>query len=163
MRFLLFILLAAQVIAVPLDKLRQEMVRWEGYRLSPYRDGSGYAVGIGHNLTAHGEEVRTYTAAEVEAFFKSDIQWAIAACRNGIDNFDDLPDDVQIVCISVAFTVGRTGFQRFKDFRLAMSYRAYNAAATELRLSKWAAQVSPSRRDHHIDVLLRKGGLTSRR
>jgi hypothetical protein len=110
-------------------------------------------VGIGHNLTAHGRPVRRYAAVEVERLFMQDFSVALDSCRKGIEDFDSLPVNLQILCISVHWGVGRTGFARFHDFRLAMSHRAYLLAASELRLSKWATQVSRARRDHHVALL----------
>lgn len=154
MRLFLFLSLLSPAFAAPSPaRIRAELVKWEGYRLVPYRDGAHWSVGIGHNLTVNRQPARRYSPAEVERFFLADVSWALDACRKGISDFDDLPEQVQLVCISVAFGVGRTGFDRFRNFRLAMSYRAYDSAASELRLSKWATQVSPARRDHHIRVL----------
>ncbi len=141
--------------SLSLDTIRAYLVQWEGYSLTPYRDGPGYSVGIGHSLFANREKVRPYSRAEVERFFYRDTSWVIDACRLGITGFDQLPTDVRLVCIGLAFGVGRTGFARFHQFRLALSHRAYNAAAHELGLSKWyRQQVSPARARAAYNTLL---------
>lgn len=148
--------LALRGAPVSADAIKRHLVEWEGYSLVPYRDGPGWSAGIGHSLTMHGHPVRSrYTAAQVDRWFREDVSWALDACRRGIERFDDLPHDVQIVCVGIAFGVGRTGFDRFRNLRLALSYRAYRSAASELRLSRWATQVSPVRRDYYVSVLHR--------
>ena len=129
--------------------VRESLIKWEGYRLTPYRDPSGRAVcvGVGHSLTAHREPVRVrYTAREVEKMLLRDIATALDTCRAAVDRFDDLPDDVQLVCLNLAFSCGRSGFMRFVNLRLALRYRAYELAASELGLSLWyRQQASPER------------------
>lgn len=128
----------------------------EGYRLVPYADGprGTYSVGVGHNLTAHREPVLArYTEPEVLALFAKDLANARRICRKGVEDFDGLPEAVQLVALHVAWSCGPTGFMRFKDLRRSLSYRAYNAAAVSLRQSKWARQVSAARANHLISVL----------
>ncbi len=118
----------------------------EGYKTHPYKDGLSTSVGVGHCLTCRGETVKeTYSASEIRAFFIRDFAVSQEVARHGIKDFDNLPQDVQLVAIGLAFSVGPTGFMRFRMFRLAMSQRAYMAAATELADSKWYQQVSPRR------------------
>lgn len=146
---------SALAAPVTLDQARAFLVQFEGYRLVPYRDGAHISVGIGHNLTVHGERVKSrYTALEVERMFRRDLVWALDACRAGVRDFDDLPERVQLVALGVCWTVGRTGFHRFTNFRRALSYRAYNSAAHELSRTPWARQVGEHRSRHHIHVLL---------
>lgn len=154
---LILTVLAMRGAPITVEQARQHLIQWEGYHLTPYRDGSSWSVGIGHNLTAHGEVKRPrYSHLEVQRMFLKDLAWSLDALRKSIRAFDDLPQDVQLVALSVVWTTGRTGFNRFTSFRRALSYRAFNGAAHELALSRWAKQVSPSRRDHHVRVLLRK-------
>lgn len=137
--------------------VRETLIKWEGYRLTPYRDPSGRAtcVGVGHNLTAHKEPVKArYTTREVERMLLRDISTALDTCRAAIDRFDDLPDDVQLVCINVAFSCGRAGFMRFTNLRRALRYRAYGLAASELGHSLWyRKQASPERARWAYSVL----------
>lgn len=126
--------------------------RYEGVRYVPYRDGASYwAVGIGHQL--QGARKARYTPSEVHAFFTSDLHVARAACRRGITRFDGLPENAQLIAISVAFGVGPTGFQRFTRFRAALSQRRFKIAALELERSLWSAQVGRTRSHHAIRVL----------
>ncbi len=146
---------AATAAPVSVASIRSHLVEHEGYRLLPYRDGpNGYSVGIGHSLTANAEPIKPrYTAAEVERYLMADVSWSIDACRAGITGFDDLPHQIQLVAIGVAFTTGRAGFQRFTGFRRALSWRAYDLAANQLGNSRWHAQVSARRANTYIATL----------
>lgn len=159
MRCLLFVVLClcatiTRAAPVFIDRAWREMVKWEGNKTTPYRDAGGWSVGVGHNLTAHGQPVKSaYTRAEVYQLFLHDLAVSLEAARAGVRDFDDLPQDVQLVVLGVIWGVGPTGFTRFHSFRLALSYRAYSSATTELASSKWARQVSAARYNVAIRVL----------
>lgn len=146
---------AASADPVPYSTIRTHLIKYEGYRHHPYRDGpNGWSVGVGHNLTIRGEKPRPYySSIQIERQLTENISWALDAARRGIRGFDDLPHDIQCVAIGVAFTVGRTGFERFYEFRTALSYRSYRKAAMELQLSRWSRQVSPSRVGDYLRIL----------
>lgn len=128
--------------------------RFEGYRTVPYRDGPSWSVGVGHNLSAHREPVKArYTDVEIRRFLLADTAAALDACRLGVTGFDDLPVEVQLVCIDLAFTTGSTGFQRWGNLRLALGRRAYSSAAIELTLSRWWRQVSAERANWALRAL----------
>ncbi len=140
--------LAAVAAPVPATSVHMVLQASEGYHLKPYRDGvmGPWTVGIGHSLSARGESVKdSYTPAEIHAFFLRDLSEARNACRASVRAFDDLPESVQVVTLSLVWCVGPTGFTRFTRFRAALSDRDYAAAARELAASKWASQVSPAR------------------
>lgn len=137
-----------------MEQIRSELIRWEGYRTQPYRDGNHWSVGVGHNLTAHRQPARSYNRLEIEQFFLSDLEWAQRAARRGVRDFDLLPDDVQVIVLSLIWSVGGAGFQRFHDFRTALHARSWRRAASELRRSLWARQVAPGRLSNHVNVLL---------
>lgn len=124
------------------------LVHWEGRRNRPYRDGEGWSVGVGHSLTMNRESAiwsRPYTELEVERMLVADLSWALDAARKGVDDFDSLPIEVRRITVGIAFTVGRTGFERFVDLRRSLSRRAFDAAATSLLFSRWRTQVSRER------------------
>lgn len=140
---------------VSLQTIRESISRWEGYRTRPYKDRGAVCVGAGHNLTANREKVKSlYTTIEIEQYLYFDIARSVDVCRAGIERFDELPQDVQIVALNVAFTVGRVGFERFRDFRLALGYRAWGNAAVALGTSLWYKQVAPDRANWAYRVLL---------
>ncbi len=158
MRLLLLLFLASPLAAEPVDAVSVwgHLAQWEGWRLTPYRDGkTGWSVGLGHSLTAHAEPVKPhYTDAECRALYSRDLETARRGCRAAFKRFDDLPAEVQLVCLGLAWTCGNEGLMRFKQFRFAIDHRAWNAAATELSLSRWRYQVSRDRYEAAIHTLL---------
>ena len=123
------------------------LLRFEGCRLVPYQEkgGTDWVVGIGHNLTARRQRVRNYTKQEVVELFNQDYDETVIAARRLVTDFDELPEAAQLVVINLMWSVGPTGFAKFKNFRLALKYRAFNLARSELIHSKWATQVQPER------------------
>lgn len=123
---------------------RAFLVASEGYSLTPYLSANETHVGIGH-LLRPGERHGRYTKAQVEALFDHDLSYAIHSCRLAFVRFDELPKDVRLVLTSLSFTVGRRGLMAFVNLRLAITYRAYDAAAHEVADSRWWNQVQPAR------------------
>ena len=119
---------------------------WEGVRSVVYRDAGGYSVGVGHWLGRARPAKTHYTQIEILSLFYRDLAIHHQACRRGIRDFDELPKEVQKLCLGLAWTVGPAGFRRFTNFRRAISHRAYQSAAAELVDSRWWSQVSPARR-----------------
>ncbi len=152
--WLLFSALTSRGESLNVDAARTYLTRYEGYRLTAYEDREWtWSAGIGHSLGYGPPRRMTYTRAEVEAWFQSDLRVALAAARVSVRDFDQLPQDVQLVVVGLIWCVGPTGFAQFKDFRLALSHKAYNAAHISLALSKWAQQVGPARRNDALRVL----------
>jgi GH24 family phage-related lysozyme (muramidase) len=150
----LFCAVSSYAAPVTTERAWVELVRWEGLRLVPYRDADGWSVGVGHALTRHGEPVRRrYTSTEVRGLFYHDLAVSLEACRAGVTDFDALPEEVQLVALNVAWSVGPEGFLAFKDLRRALSHRAYTAASVSLYLSRWYQQTSPSRANWAIQTL----------
>lgn len=126
---------------------------WEGVSTTPYRDNGGYSVGVGHWLGRTKPAKTRYTQVEILNLFYRDLAIALEACQKGVKGFADLPKDVQLVTLGLAWSVGPSGFQRFTNFRRALSRRAYNAASIELADSKWWGQVEAARARHSFNVL----------
>lgn len=134
------------------------IVQWEGYRRAAYQDGQYIVVGIGHNLTAHKKSTyigECYSPLQIEAFYNDDYDRALKSARQYINNFDDLNIEAQKVVLSVIWTVGPTGFSKFRKFHLCLKSKMYNLAATALRESFWFEQVGRVRANHHY-LTLRK-------
>lgn len=157
-RLLLFLLCVAPAVASPTDAAYLAyLTKVEGYCTVPYQSAGDWHVGIGHDLSAHGEHPRaSYTAAEIKHLFQHDLVIAIMTCRDGVRDFDSLPNDVQLVTVGLAFNCGPLGFRRWTGFRFALGHRAFNAAASEVGQSLWARQVGASRFNGVIHVLLRQ-------
>lgn len=137
----------AQPASLTSPDYRASLARFEGVRKTPYREKNGnWSVGIGHNLTAHREPVKSsYTSNEITLLFDRDLAAALRAARLLVNGFDDLPNPAKEVVVHLIFQCGPTGFAKFKELRFALSRRAFNAAATELWDSKWFRQTPASR------------------
>lgn len=110
-------------------------------------------VGIGHNVAFDRVVKDRYTDWEVERLFVRDFVIAIGACRRGVRDFDRLPLEVRLACVSIAFSVGPTGFQRFVNLRRALSVRWWEGAMVELADSRWRVQVQPARFNRALAAL----------
>jgi len=127
------------------------LVRFEGYKTTPYRLNGVWHVGIGHKFVV-GEPIREYTDEEVLALFVSDVERAKRAAQRKIQSFYSHPEKIRLVLISLAYNVGDKGFEKFVKFRAAMERGDYAMAAKELENSLWFNQL-PERARHHIAVI----------
>ncbi len=132
------------------DAVRDYIVQWEGYKSEVYICPSGKpAVGVGHNLSFETQKSK-YTAADIERYYLTDITRTQRIADKLIPDFATLPQDAQLVTLSVIFTVGEAGFSKFKKYRKAIASNDYKQAAKELRNSLWWKQVSPQRAKEHF-------------
>jgi GH24 family phage-related lysozyme (muramidase) len=131
------------------------LISFEGFRLTPYKEKgcSSWSVGIGHNLTAHKQRIKEYTQKEVMEFFHEDYLEALSTARRLVRDFDNLPEPAQIVVIQLIWSVGPTGFYKFKKFRMALNNKSWVTARKELLNSKWAGQVQKERVEWAIKLL----------
>lgn len=151
---LLFWTLARGLRGQTVEQARAYLLPFEGRTNTVVTRSNGErVVGIGHNVAFDPTVKTRYTDTEIEQLFVRDYVIALGACRRGIKRFDELPLDVRLVCISLAFNVGPTGFQRFRYFRAAVGARFWEGAVTELRTSKWATQVQPRRLQAALNTL----------
>jgi GH24 family phage-related lysozyme (muramidase) len=148
---------AQSVASITAPDYRPALVVYEGIRDEPYRDRNGsWVVGIGHSLTANRERVKPrYTRDEIAAFYDHDLATALRSARLLVKGFDEMPDGVKEVCVHLIFTCGPSGFARFKDFRFCIEHSMWHSAASRLKDSRWARQVSRPRRDWALDLLER--------
>lgn len=117
-------------------KIREQLIRHEGLKLTPYRDTVGtLTIGAGRNLDANG-----ISRKEALMMLDNDIDHAISTVSR--ETWWDTLDTVRRrVVIDMAFNLGAGGFYSFKKLRLAMTRLDYEGAAHEMRSSKWYGQV----------------------
>lgn len=131
-----------------LDQLRIELAEDEGCKYSIYLDHlSLETCGIGHLITKddpeYGQPVGTEVSEErVQALFRRDVAITIEDCNRMYDNFDDLPEEVQLICANMMFNLGFPRMSKFNNFRSAVENRDWNKAADEMVDSKWYDQVT---------------------
>lgn len=138
------------------EAFRAYLIQWEGYTHQPVTHPNGeITVGIGHNCRYHVPfPLKSYYSDEyLRRLYDRDFADALWAARSGVWGFDTLPRKIQYTVLSIIWTVGPTGFMRFKDFRAALSERMYEVAAYALLNTEWAHQVGHARYMDHYETI----------
>jgi len=131
-----------------IDQLRMELEYDEGCKYEIYLDHLGLPTfGIGHLVTEddpeHGQEVGTpIEEARVIEVFEKDVEVTIGECKVLYDDWDDLPEEVQLIIANMMFNMGRPRLSQFKGMKRGVDARDWNAAADEMVDSKWYQQVT---------------------
>lgn len=119
-----------------LDRLREMLIRHEGYSNKPYADTEGkITIGIGRNLADKG-----LSTEEVIYLFENDIHEVVTQASEFVW-FEDLGIPRQDVVISMIFNMGINRFKGFHKMIAAIEAKDFVTAAAEMLLSKWAQQV----------------------
>ena len=131
-----------------LDQLREELTEDEGCKYEIYLDHLGYPTfGIGHLVRdddpEHGEEVGTSVSEDrVIAAFESDIETVLSDCNKLYSDFEDLPEEVQLIIANMMFNLGYPRLSAFKGMKRGVDSRDWNTAADEMVDSRWYKQVT---------------------
>jgi len=129
------------------DQLREELADDEGCKYEIYLDHLALPTfGIGHLIKdadpEHGQPVGTPVSEErVRQAFDLDILVTIEDCHRLYDDFDDLPEEAQLVIANMCFNLGYPRLSKFKNFRAAVEERDWMRAADEMVDSRWHDQV----------------------
>ena len=96
------------------DKLREELADDEGCKLEIYLDHLGLPTfGIGH----------------------------LEDCKRLYADFDDLPEEAQLVIANMCFNLGYPRLSKFKGMKAGVDARDWQRAADEMVDSRWHDQV----------------------
>ena len=131
-----------------LDQLREELTDDEGCKYEIYLDHLGYPTfGIGHLVRdddpEHGEEVGTSISEDrVIAAFESDIETVLSDCNKLYSDFEDLPEEAQLIIANMMFNLGYPRLSAFKGMKRGVDSRDWNTAADEMVDSRWYKQVT---------------------
>jgi len=129
------------------DKLREELAEDEGCKFEIYLDHLGLPTfGIGHLVKEddpeYGQPVGTPVDEErVRRVFSLDIAVTIEDCRSLYDDFDDLPEEAQLIIANMMFNMGRPRLSKFVGMKREVDARRFDAAADEMVDSRWHDQV----------------------
>jgi|TARA_R100000030_G_scaffold49278_1_gene37235 lysozyme len=130
-----------------LDKLQKELAEDEGCKYEIYNDHLGYATfGIGHLVTdsdlEYGQEIGTEVSKErVDECFKADIEITIKDCNILYSNFNDIPEEAQLILANMMFNLGRPRLSKFLKLKAAVDDEDWMEASVQMMDSKWAKQV----------------------
>ena len=129
------------------DQLREELAEDEGCKFEIYLDHLGLPTyGIGHLVVEddpeYGQPVGTPVDEErVRQVFALDIASTLDECQVLYPDFDDLPEECQLIIANMMFNMGRPRLSKFKDMKAAVDARSWNAAADAMVDSRWHDQV----------------------
>ena len=131
-----------------IDKLREEIAYDEGSVNEIYLDHLGLPTfGIGHLVIdsdpEHGQPVGTPVSEDrCNSAFDSDVQTVLADCERLYPDFNDLPEEVQLIIANMMFNMGRPRLSKFKGMKRGVDAKDWNAAADEMVDSNWYRQVT---------------------
>ena len=131
-----------------LEQLRKELEVDEGVIYAIYLDHLGLPTfGIGHLIINSDAESGLPVGTEVsesrvQQAFEADVLSVINDCNKLYDDFDELPEEVQLIVANMMFNMGRTRLSKFKGMKRGVDSRDWNAAADEMVDSKWYRQVT---------------------
>ena len=129
------------------DQLREELAEDEGCKFEIYLDHLGLPTfGIGALIKEHdpeyGQPVGTPVSEDrVRQRFNLDIAVTIEDCQVLYDDFDDLPEEAQLVIANMMFNMGRPRLSKFKGMKAGVDDRDWERAADEMVDSRWHDQV----------------------
>ena len=129
------------------DKLREELAEDEGCKFEVYLDHLGLPTfGIGHLVVEqdpeYGHAVGTPVDEErVRQVFNLDIAATLDECQVLYSDFDELPEEAQLIIANMMFNMGRPRLSKFKGMKAGVDARDWNRAADEMVDSRWHDQV----------------------
>ena len=131
-----------------IDKLREEIAYDEGSVNEIYLDHLGLPTfGIGHLVLdsdpEYGYEVGTpIKETRCNSAFDSDVQTVLSDCERLYPDFNDLPEEVQLIVANMMFNMGRPRLSKFKGMKRGVDSKDWNSAADEMVDSQWYRQVT---------------------
>ena len=146
-----------------LIKLQDEIANDEGIMYETYHCSLGHLTGgIGHLITEWDEEFYDKPIGikvpneQVNDWFEKDIKVTISDCKIIFDNFDNLPEEAQLVIANMCFQLGRPRLSKFKNFIAAVKDEDWQRAGDEMQDSRWYKQTT-NRADRLIARITKLG------
>ena len=130
-----------------IEQLRKELEVDEGVKYEIYNDHLGYPTfGIGHLVRDTDPEAGAALGTPVSEdrvieAFNQDVETVLSDCNILYDDFDDLPEEAQLIIANMMFNLGRPRLSNFKNMKVAVTERDWNKAADEMIDSAWYKQV----------------------
>ena len=143
---------------VNIEKLITALEVDEGCKFEIYNDHLGYATfGIGHLVTQDdpefGQPLGTPVSEErVREVFEKDVDRVRLDCLKLYPDFNDLPEDAQLIIANMMFNMGLPRLSTFKRMKAAVDDRDWESAANEMESSRWYRQV-PNRAERLIEKM----------
>ncbi len=142
-----------------INQLREELERDEGVKYEIYNDHLGYATfGVGHLVIEsdpeYGMDIGTpISESRVIEAFEQDVQIVLGDCEKLYNDFDQLPEEAQLIIANMMFNMGLTRLSKFRGMKNGVDARDWERAADEMVDSRWYNQVT--RRADRLVVRMR--------
>jgi lysozyme len=126
--------------------------------LEIYKDSLGLkTLGVGHLIQStdheYGQPVGTPVLQwVVDGYFDIDFATHLVETQNLVDDFDDLPENIQHVLVNMCFNLGATRLSRFRRMLGCANRHEWKEMAVEMEDSKWFSQVG--RRSKELQELV---------
>ena len=121
-----------------LKKLKQILIKHEGKKLWPYKCTAGkLTIGIGHNLDAKG-----ISNAVADLMYEEDIMEVINDLHKIFENFNDLPEQIQLVLANMRFQLGDLGFRKFNKLIKSVERKDWKEMKINMANSLWYKQTN---------------------
>ena len=130
-----------------IEQLRKELEVDEGVKYEIYNDHLGYPTfGIGHLVRDTDPEAGAalgtpVTEDRVIEAINQDVETVLSDCSILYDDFDDLPEEAQLIIANMMFNLGRPRLSKFKGMKAGVDARDWKKAADEMIDSAWYRQV----------------------
>ena len=138
------------------EQLISELIADEGEVLSIYICTAGHETcGVGHMVTEsdpeHGWPVGApITKERSDELLEEDLRTVLHDCGWVFNEFDSLPEEVQLIIANMMFNLGMTSFTKFVQFIAAVETADWEEAARQMKDSRWHVQL-PQRSGRLID------------
>ena len=138
-----------------IEQLRKELEVDEGEKYEIYNDHLGYPTfGIGHLVRDSDPEAGAalgtpVTEDRVIEAFNQDVETVLNACTILYGDFNELPEEAQLIIANMMFNLGRPRLSKFKGMKAGVDSRDWNKAADEMIDSAWYRQV-PNRAERLV-------------
>ena len=145
------------------DKLREQLAEDEGCKYEIYLDHLGLPTfGIGHLITKDDPECNMEVGtvieqSRVQSAFNLDITVTIEDCHRLYKDFNELPEEVQLIIANMMFNLGYPRLSKFKGMKANVDARDWSGAADEMVDSKWYTQV-PNRARRLVEKMRQVDG-----
>ena len=139
-----------------IEQLRKELEVDEGVKYEIYNDHLGYPTfGIGHLVRDTDPEAGAALGTPISEdrvieAFNEDVETVLSDCAILYDDFDDLPEEAQLIIANMMFNLGRPRLSKFKGMKSGVDSRDWNKAADEMVDSAWYRQV-PNRAERLVE------------
>ena len=130
-----------------IEQLRKELEVDEGVKYEIYNDHLGYPTfGIGHLVRDSDPEAGAALGTPISEdrvieAFNEDVETVLSDCAILYDDFDELPEEAQLIIANMMFNLGRPRLSKFKGMKSGVDSRDWNKAADEMIDSAWYRQV----------------------